>query len=335
MSTQIDIKIKELNINHYSVPEGQLERLQAFIDEFHTNERFENYRKDLIYLKADALASAQKHQEAIEVFYQLYQDETYIFPTLIAQRIAEQLLLLKRENEALTLIEDALKNEAKPVDRLFLLFCAISNLDDADAKLQQHTSQIEEISQFLGITIPAKHKTFSAKITFLRNESNKAGRRFTKLMMNNKDLPKHEQIGYHHPKENPMRIEKSILINTTPDKVWAVFTNPQLTQKMGGSYKTDWSPGSFFGWQSLSGTQITYGKIIEYHQGKYLKHELFTGEDMQQLSSVITYSTVSEQDHTILQAKEELAVKLTDEELSDAASGWEAALQELKRVAES
>lgn len=43
-----------------------------------------------------------------------------------------------------------------------------------------------------------------------------------------------------------MRIEKSILIDTTPNKVWEVFTNPLLTQKMGGSYQTDWQPGSFF-----------------------------------------------------------------------------------------
>jgi hypothetical protein len=104
---------------------------------------------------------------------------------------------------------------------------------------------------------------------------------------------------------------------------------------MGGSYKTDWVPGSFFGWQSISGAQITYGKIIEYRKGEYLKHELFTGEDMQRLFSVITYSTFSEQNHTILHAKEELAVDLINEELNDAASGWEAALQELKRVAES
>jgi uncharacterized protein YndB with AHSA1/START domain len=132
-----------------------------------------------------------------------------------------------------------------------------------------------------------------------------------------------------------MLIEKSISINTTPDKVWAVFTTPQLTKKMGGFYKTDWSPGSFFGWQSLSGTQITYGKILEYRPGEYLKHELFTGEDMQQLSSVITYSTAAEKAHTVLQAKEEVAFELTEEELRDVTGGWDAALQELKRVAES
>jgi hypothetical protein len=194
MNTQLDIKLKELNISHYSVPEGQLERLQAFINEFHADERFEDFRKDLIYLRADALANVQRHEEAIENFKLLYHDQTYIYPTMMAQRIAEQLLMLKREGEAIALIEDALKCETKPADRLHLLYSAISNLANADAKLQQHASQIEEISQYLGIAIPTKYKTFTAKITFLKNESIKANRRFHKLMKNNFDLPKHEKI---------------------------------------------------------------------------------------------------------------------------------------------
>lgn len=177
MNTQIDIKFKEFIINHYSSSEDQLKRIQTFIDEFSADEKFEYYKKNITYLKADALANVKKHEEAIGLFRQLHQDETYIYPTMMAQRIAEQLLLLKREGEALALIEEALKNEAKPVDRLYLLYSVLSNLDDADTKLQQHTGQIEEISACVGIAIPAKHKTFSAKITFLRNENNKANRR--------------------------------------------------------------------------------------------------------------------------------------------------------------
>ena len=40
MKTQFDTKLKELNINHYSIPDGQLERLQAFIDEFSGDKDF-------------------------------------------------------------------------------------------------------------------------------------------------------------------------------------------------------------------------------------------------------------------------------------------------------
>jgi len=51
MNTQFDSRFKELNINHYSTQEGQLERLQAFIEEFGENEDFEKHRNDLTYLK--------------------------------------------------------------------------------------------------------------------------------------------------------------------------------------------------------------------------------------------------------------------------------------------
>ena len=135
MKTQFDTKLKELNINHYSIPNGQLERLQVFIDEFSGDKDFGKNQSTFVYLRADALANIGANEEAITVFNQLYQDETYIFPTLIAQRIAEQLLLLKREDEALMLIEEALKRETRPVDRLYFLFSALFNLDDPDTKL--------------------------------------------------------------------------------------------------------------------------------------------------------------------------------------------------------
>jgi len=132
-----------------------------------------------------------------------------------------------------------------------------------------------------------------------------------------------------------MRIEKSILINTTPDKVWKVFTSPAVTKKMGGSYKTDWTPGSFFGWQNLSGTQITFGRLLEYRPGEYLKNELYTDKDMRVLSSVISYTTEYKNNHAVLHATEKLMEELTDAAFGDAVTGWEAALQELKKIAES
>jgi hypothetical protein len=194
MKTQFDTKLKELHINHYSIPDGQLKRLQAFIDEFSGDDDFRKNQSTFVYLRADALASTGAHEEAIEVFNQLYQDETYIFPTLIAQRIAEQLLLLKRENEAFMLVEDALNAKTRPIDRLYLLFFAISNLDDPDTKLKQRSVQIQEISHFMGIAVPAEYETFSAKITFLRNENIKASRRYGEMMIKNRALPKHEKI---------------------------------------------------------------------------------------------------------------------------------------------
>jgi tetratricopeptide (TPR) repeat protein len=194
MKTQFDTKLKELNINHYSIPNGQLERLQVFIDEFSGDKDFGKNQSTFVYLRADALANIGANEEAITVFNQLYQDETYIFPTLIAQRIAEQLLLLKREDEALMLIEEALKRETRPVDRLYFLFSALFNLDDPDTKLEQYSWQIQEISHFMGIVVPAEYETFSAKITFLRNENIKASRRYGEMMIMNRALPKQEKI---------------------------------------------------------------------------------------------------------------------------------------------
>jgi activator of Hsp90 ATPase-like protein len=130
-------------------------------------------------------------------------------------------------------------------------------------------------------------------------------------------------------------IEKSIRINAAPEKVWSVFTDPAVSGKIGGSYNTDWKPGSFFGWRSQSGIQITYGKLLEYRQGSYLKHALFKGEDENDLSSVISYSTVGENDHTILFATEELAQLVTEAEFADVNIGWDAALNAVKDLAES
>lgn len=56
---------------------------------------------------------------------------------------------------------------------------------------------------------------------------------------------------------------------------------------------------------------------------------------MDELSSVISYATVFKHDHTVLLATEELMEDLTDAEFGDAVSGWEAALEELKKMAES
>ena len=92
------------------------------------------------------------------------------------------------------LIEEALKRETRPVDRLYFLFSALFNLDDPDTKLEQYSWQIQEISHFMGIAVPAEYETFSAKITFLRNENIKASRRYGEMMIMNRALPKQEKI---------------------------------------------------------------------------------------------------------------------------------------------
>jgi len=42
-------------------------------------------------------------------------------------------------------------------------------------------------------------------------------------------------------------IEVTIEVNVPPEKVWSIFTNPDITKQMGRYYDTDWKTGSSFG----------------------------------------------------------------------------------------
>ena len=190
----IDVKFQELNINHYSSLHTQLENIQVFIEEFGGDERFELLKRNIDYLKADALFNIKDYEEALLLFNQLYQDESDLLRPVIAQRIVEQLIMLNHEDEALTLIADSLKGETNLVYKLDMLFWAVTKIKDADAKLRQYSNLAKEISVFIGLVIPPEHTTFSASIRFLKLERNEASRRYNILMMKNRGLPRHEQI---------------------------------------------------------------------------------------------------------------------------------------------
>jgi uncharacterized protein YndB with AHSA1/START domain len=131
-----------------------------------------------------------------------------------------------------------------------------------------------------------------------------------------------------------MTIEKSILINTSPEKIWKVFTDPKVTRQMGGEYTSEWKDNSFFGWKNLNGQQITFGQIIHYNPGSMLEHRLFTGEDQTEISSVITYRTEETNGKTTLYAQEKLMYDVSDAEQPDLEAGWDAALKAVKELAE-
>src|SRR5688500_13955354 len=84
-------------------------------------------------------------------------------------------------------------------------------------------------------------------------------------------------------------IRKTVSINADPEKVWSVFNDPQITRKMGGEFRTDWKPGSEFGWIDLKGKQLTKGKILQIVPGKLLRHDLVDMKNEKTLLSVITY----------------------------------------------
>src|SRR5688572_4951929 len=111
-------------------------------------------------------------------------------------------------------------------------------------------------------------------------------------------------------------IQKTIKINTPVSKVWKVFTEPAVTQKMGGEYVTDWKVGSSLGWKGKDGKMYTNGTILEIEKEKVIKHNLFD-DQKQKVLSVITYRFVKDDHQTILHAQEELNYETTDEQYQD------------------
>lgn len=127
-----------------------------------------------------------------------------------------------------------------------------------------------------------------------------------------------------------MLLEKSILIYATPANVWQVFTNPEVTRKMGGEYVSDWKVGSSFGWKGLDGNMYTRGVILQITPNKLLQHHLFNPDEGRSILSTITYELQDKNGSTLLLAKEDPV-----ESYADASAGWDAALQAVKDLAEA
>mgnify|MGYP006104631561 CR=1 FL=1 len=91
--------------------------------------------------------------------------------------------------------------------------------------------------------------------------------------------------------------QSSIQINTTPEKIWDVMTNPEKIKAylFGTNVKTDWkveSPIVFQG--EYQGQQYTdKGNVIESNPNKLLKYNYWSGfsglEDQPENYSVVTY----------------------------------------------
>jgi uncharacterized protein YndB with AHSA1/START domain len=131
-------------------------------------------------------------------------------------------------------------------------------------------------------------------------------------------------------------IQKTIEIKASPDKVWRVFTDPNVSrEKMAGEYITDWQEGSSLGWKGADGKMRTNGKIIDIINGKLLKHSLFSPKDNTSVTSVVTYAFLyNNNGHTTLSASEDLIQDITDKEYEDASEGWNTALLAVKEAAE-
>jgi hypothetical protein len=133
---------------------------------------------------------------------------------------------------------------------------------------------------------------------------------------------------------NPTLITKQISVNTTPDKIWHVFINPQVTKQMGGEYVSDWKEGSSIGWKGKDGQMYTRGTILSIKPAKLLKHNLHDLKEADKLLSVITYQFEEADGSTVIHATEELNYSVTEDELEEITEGWEFALEAIKEIAE-
>lgn len=129
-------------------------------------------------------------------------------------------------------------------------------------------------------------------------------------------------------------IERIIEIDTTPDKVWRVFTDPGVTRYLGREYVTDWTVGGSFGWKGSDGTLLTRGTILQIEREKLLRHNLYDGANSNQVLSEITYKLQYSNEQTSLYAREDLNYEMTDSEYEEVSEGWDAALISIKKAAE-
>ena len=129
-------------------------------------------------------------------------------------------------------------------------------------------------------------------------------------------------------------IETTIEINASLNKVWSVFTNPDITKQMGGYYVTDWKIGSSFGFKGLDGNRMTNGTLLEFQPERLIKHDLFE-PNSEMIMAVITYEFHEKEGVTLLKGKEELTQTLDKTSFDDASAGWKSALSMVKQIAET
>ncbi|MBX2924371.1 MAG: SRPBCC domain-containing protein [Chitinophagaceae bacterium] len=129
-------------------------------------------------------------------------------------------------------------------------------------------------------------------------------------------------------------IEATIEINAPLNKVWSVFTNPDMTKQMGGYYDTDWKIGSSFSFRKADGDRLTNGTLLDFQPMHLIKHDLFE-PNSEIVMAVLTYEFHEKDGITLLTGKEELSQPLDKATFDDASAGWASALNTVKQIAEA
>ncbi|MBN8857059.1 MAG: SRPBCC domain-containing protein [Sphingobacteriales bacterium] len=129
-------------------------------------------------------------------------------------------------------------------------------------------------------------------------------------------------------------IETAIEINAPLNKVWSVFTDPEITKQMGGYYDTDWKIGHSFGFKKADGNILTNGTLLDFQPERLIRHSLFE-PNTETIMAVLTYEFLEKDGVTLLMGKEELTHPLDKATFDDASAGWVSALDSVKRIAEA
>lgn len=135
-------------------------------------------------------------------------------------------------------------------------------------------------------------------------------------------------------------VAKSITINTTPQKVWAALTSPDLVKQymFGAEVVSDWQKGSPLIYKGTwEGRPFEdKGTILEIEPGKLLKTTYFSAlsglEDKPENYNTVTYELAEKNGGTELTVSQD---NLANQEQADhTAKNWETVLGTIKTILE-
>lgn len=130
-------------------------------------------------------------------------------------------------------------------------------------------------------------------------------------------------------------IERTMIIDATPARVWSVLTEPEFTRRFGGEFVTEWSPGSSFSWKGLDGRLHTHGVLTKIEPGVLFQYDLFHPNSTSVVST-ITYELHADETakKTTLLAREEFTGAISKEVYDLSGTAWVEALARIKGYAE-
>jgi uncharacterized protein YndB with AHSA1/START domain len=134
-------------------------------------------------------------------------------------------------------------------------------------------------------------------------------------------------------------VKKSIWLNTQPDMVWDMLTNPEKTKRYFFHCEvfSDWKPGSPIVWKGrifVFKKIELHGEIIEAEPTKILKYKLHNGGDTDGSTSIVTDTLRQDKGGTLLTISDDVGQGPGAEKRYERSmKGWDRVLRGLQKVA--